>query len=471
MRILALALALLAGSAFAQARRVATIGVAVGDASTSDAEWGAHAIAAYLQSDTRFEWVSPAVQTRDDGPVREAKALEAKRMFTEAREQLDNLQVPKAIASADKAVKFYEESDLSFGVQPLLDALALRALASLAKNDKGGFANDAQRVLAMNPDYPWDPGRVTPTVKAALEPLHKKAKAAAPIALEINSTPEHAWLYVDGVFRGVTPASVPGLTPGSHVVDVVAAGYELTQESIFASPGAAPNFQLKPSHASKDLLARIGEVRAALDGGELSAAAIALAKFLQADELLIAGVRTKEGKAQMTVVRIMADGQEVGRKDQPFDKVSDWQGIAKELEAKDTPPPKTIEPPKQDNEPVHTLVASPNAWRKPVGWIVGGVAVVSLGVGIALGVTSQSTASQANKTPQIDVSGYNKLASQAKSQALIADILFGVALVAAGVSLFMLITGYSDDSGEEEAYRFNLGPIPNGVAATYSVRF
>lgn len=457
MRSLALALALLAFSASAQARRVATVGVALGDASTSDAEWGAHAIAAWLQSDSRFEWVSPAVQTRDDGPVREAKALEAKRTFGEAREQLDNLKVPQAIASCDKAIKFYEESDLSFGVAPLLDALALRALANLAKNDKGGFSNDAQRVLAMNPDYQWDPGRVTPTVKAALEPLHKKAKNAAPVALEINSSPEHAWVYVDGLFRGVTPASVPGLAPGSHMVDLVAEGYELTQESVFAGSGASPNFNLKPSHASKDLLAKIGEVRASLDSSALEAATQSLAKFLQADELLLAVVRTKDGKPQMGVVRLIADGQEVGRIERAFDKVSDWQGMAKELEAKDAPPPKIFEAPKKDGEQVHTILASPNAWRRPVGWILGAVAVVSVGVGVALGVTSQSTADKANKTPQLDVTGYNRLASQAKSQALIADVLFGVAIVSAGVGLFMLITGYSDDSGEEEAFRFNLG--------------
>ncbi len=469
MRTLALATLLLACTAFAQARRVATVGVAVGDASTSDAEWGAHAVAAFLQSDTRFEWVSPAVQTRDDGPVREAKALEAKRLFQEAREQLDNLQVPKAVASADKAIKFFEESDLSQGVGPLLDALALRALASLAKNDKGGFSNDAQRVLAINPDYAWDPGRVTPSVKAALEPLKKKAQKAAPVSLEIASTPEHAWLYVDGVFRGVTPATVPGLVPGSHVVDLVAAGYELTQESVFAGPGANPSFTLKPSRTSKDLLAKIGEVRAALDGGDLGGACASLLRFLQADEVLVAGVRIKDHKPQAVLVRVMADGQEVGRVERAFDKVSDWQGMAKELEAKEAPPPKQIEPPKKEPEQVHQILASPTAWRKPAGWILAAVAVASVGAGVGLGVTSQATAQKANKLPQIDTAGYNNLAGQAKLQAGLADGLFGLAVVSGAVSLFMLITGYSSDEAEEES--FFLAPTPQGAAAGFQVRF
>ena len=48
----------------------------------------------------------------------------------------------------------------------------------------------------------------------------------------------------------------------------------------------------------------------------------------------------------MVVARLMADGQEAGRLERSFDKVSDWQGMAKELEAKDAPAPKTVEPPK-----------------------------------------------------------------------------------------------------------------------------
>ncbi len=300
--------------------------------------------------------------------------------------------------------------------------------------------------------------------------MKKKAKAAPPVALELSSNPEHAWLYVDGLFRGVTPATVPGLTPGSHVVDLVAPGYELTQENVFAGSGSSSNFTLKPSHASKDLLAKIGEVRAALDGGDLGAACTALAKLLQADEVLIAGVRTKDGKPQMVVVRVMADGQEVGRVEQAFEKVSDWQGIAKELEAKEAPAPRTIEAKSDQIEPVHTILASPNAWRRPTGWILGAVAVVSVGAGIGLGVNSHDTAGKANKLPQVDVTGYDNLAKSAKLQAAIADSLFGVALVSAAVSIFMLATGYSSDD-EEEAESFLFGPTPQGWAACYQVRF
>src|SRR5579872_2660934 len=121
-RIAAVSCALAASIALAQARRVAVIGVSLDATPQSEAELGAHALTTYIQSDARFDYVSPAVQARDDGPVREAKGLEARRLIAEAREDLDNLQVAKALAASEKAIKMAEAADLSFGIETLLDA-------------------------------------------------------------------------------------------------------------------------------------------------------------------------------------------------------------------------------------------------------------------------------------------------------------------------------------------------------------
>ena len=441
MRPLACAVFLCALAASAQIRRVAA--VAAGNEPESAS--GAHAISAFLQSDARFEWVSPAVQARDDGPTREARAIEAKRLFLEGRDQLDNLNAAKAIATLDKSIKFWEESDLSQGVQGLLDALSLRAIAALGKNDKAGFNNDAQRVLAINPDFAFDSSRLTPAAQTALEPLRKKVRAAALAVLELNSTPPHAWAYVDGTFRGVTPLTVSGLSPGSHVVTLVATGYELAQEKVFAGSGATPAFTFKSSTRGKEVLARIAEIRAAVERDDVAASAATLATFVQAEELIVAAVVN----GQAVAYRVLADGTRVGQVKRPRPTGSEWQAMAKELMGLEAPVAQ-----KRDLVVEDAPVVASRAGRRPIGWTGIALTVASIGTGIGIGLLSKSTVQQANQTPQAAPTTYNRLAGSARTQAYVADGLFIFAAVAGGVSIFMLATGYADDgpADEEEAH-------------------
>jgi hypothetical protein len=54
--------------------------------------------------------------------------------------------------------------------------------------------------------------------------------------LQIDTSPRGAVVAVDGVRRGVSPLSVPGLTPGDHVVSVTSGG-RLATEQVSVFPG------------------------------------------------------------------------------------------------------------------------------------------------------------------------------------------------------------------------------------------
>jgi hypothetical protein len=59
----------------------------------------------------------------------------------------------------------------------------------------------------------------------------------------VVSTPAQARLYVDGQLYGSTPASIPGLTPGSHTVRIEAAGYRAWQGQVEVMPGMRTRVQ------------------------------------------------------------------------------------------------------------------------------------------------------------------------------------------------------------------------------------
>ena len=59
----------------------------------------------------------------------------------------------------------------------------------------------------------------------------------------VVSTPAQARLYVDGQLYGSTPASIPGLTPGSHAVRIEAAGYRPWAGQVDVMPGTRTRVQ------------------------------------------------------------------------------------------------------------------------------------------------------------------------------------------------------------------------------------
>ncbi len=64
------------------------------------------------------------------------------------------------------------------------------------------------------------------TISAALTPIGVPTTAVpAAGGLTIASTPTNAETYVDGVYRGTTPLTVTGLSPGDHLVRLSAPGY------------------------------------------------------------------------------------------------------------------------------------------------------------------------------------------------------------------------------------------------------
>ncbi len=58
-----------------------------------------------------------------------------------------------------------------------------------------------------------------------------------PATLSITSTPAGATLYLNSVILGVTPLTVPDLTPGMHQIKLTYAGYSDHQSSVVLSPG------------------------------------------------------------------------------------------------------------------------------------------------------------------------------------------------------------------------------------------
>jgi hypothetical protein len=60
--------------------------------------------------------------------------------------------------------------------------------------------------------------------------------------LSITTSPPGATVYIDGEIKGVTPATIPGLSAGNHSVLLILAGYNTLNTTIAVSPGKTSDY-------------------------------------------------------------------------------------------------------------------------------------------------------------------------------------------------------------------------------------
>jgi hypothetical protein len=67
--------------------------------------------------------------------------------------------------------------------------------------------------------------QVTTTAPSAASVTVLPAATAVPGSLSVTTTPSGATIFIDNVQRGISPATIPGLAPGSHALRLEMNGY------------------------------------------------------------------------------------------------------------------------------------------------------------------------------------------------------------------------------------------------------
>lgn len=469
--VTALVACALAAPASAQPKKVAAAAVALDRRLASDAQAAELALMRAIQNDVRLEAVDLGALARS----RSTTALdEGRRKVAEALNLIDEMKGKQALARAGEAFTLLEGADLSSSFSVLLGAQAARVFALHSEGSKAPLKTELGRLFALAPDYQLDPRRVTPDLAALAEDARAKAAKAPRVALSLRSSPVPAAVYVDGAFRGVTPLEVPGLAPGHHYVTLLAAGYELAQGRHAAGLGAPVELTLTPAANERGLLDLVrGLATTVPPGGEGRAGA--LAKWASAGEVLVAGLQKRGDATVAVVVRWGADGRSKGMVERTIAKPEAVEDLAREAFALElTPPPPPVDPivvarPAPTDAGAGTEVAktaSKAGTGRIVGFVCAGLAVASLGGGIGLWVVANQKAEEARNTPAVDAAAYDSARSSAHGMALGANVLYGVAAVAAATGIVLIVTGGADAPAateKKDELGLTLSPLPGGA--------
>ncbi len=61
-------------------------------------------------------------------------------------------------------------------------------------------------------------------------------------SLSVTTTPPGALVYIDGQMKGITPATIPGLPPGTHTIKIILDGYQALETTTEITGGTTSEF-------------------------------------------------------------------------------------------------------------------------------------------------------------------------------------------------------------------------------------
>jgi hypothetical protein len=385
--------------------------------------------------DRGFDFVDPqikfdptGIETRKDKLQRGNEALEfGRKAFVALEEGL-------GLESFDRAISSYEESALWETFHNLTQAMVMRILVKWAE-DSNATRKEVARLLAMDPTVEF-PKEFTPQdLSVEVARSREAVKFEVLESFDVSSEPVPARIFIDGVFRGITPMSVKRLNKGDHYLSLLAPGYEVVQQIVKVEAGATITVPMKPAPRGQPWITFSAAIdKEFLKEGERDKAR-AVGTFSGAQQVIVAQLSRGGGRFELVLHRIVAKDrhviQEVSVKDL-LDPDPDFDAKVEkavtELLATDRPYCEN------GAKPCGFETKAPPApidWHKiKLGVAVGSAAVFTTGV--ILGIVARSEATSYKRLTQVDANLSSK-AAQLRHTAAAADALMALGIVGGAV--------------------------------------
>lgn len=246
------------------------------------------------------------------------KLAEAKQLAQKGRQAMDALELSVAADAFAGAVVNYEQAVAGLkDMTPLVEALAQQGAVYTLLSDARAAKASYARALALDPAYRIEKGATSPKVSAAFEAAMKEARAAGQGSLTVYSTPGVAEVWIDGVFRGISPFTVD-IGAGRHYVRVLRDGYLTFATGVEVKRGSEASVQASLRPAAR--LAKLEELSVRVPRNKESIKPVAeLAAALQVDQLLAVVVEDENGSVLLTATLVDGiSGKQLARASRAF---------------------------------------------------------------------------------------------------------------------------------------------------------
>jgi hypothetical protein len=373
----------------------------------------------------------------------------------QAKKSYDLLEYRDALGYIQRSVELYEQTNLAQTFRELSAALVFRVASRYFDGDEAGARAELERLLTVDPRAEFDPQRFPPDLRDTVDRVKEERKAAGRITLDLSTDPVPARAYVDGIYRGVTPLGVRGLSPGDHYVTLIAPGYTFYQEKIKVAPGTAHRVTLAqlppgPTVAFMKKLAYgapdgLSVVRALGRGVGAAQVAAAFVDYAGRD------VRVALWRIEVSDGHLAAEAEVVAPETDP-NFAAKLDRMFADAMAKDAPRGQKGEPVLVSRRNVLSRFAGEVGLDRNTGQAVALISTGALAAGwVLFGALAASSNASYRNTPQTDpriVDG--SLAGTGRGLALTADVMLGLTAVS-GLVWAVLRYGWPWESAGREA--------------------
>ncbi|RKH61925.1 PEGA domain-containing protein [Corallococcus interemptor] len=413
--------------------RVAVVAIPVEASLEGEAQALAHWAEQAVARSGRMELVRLTDALDAQGAAaRQAKAVEGNAAFKDGAKAYDELDTVKALQSFDKAVKAYEQADLSRAFPLLSRARVMKAATQVANGENKAAELEMRGVLAVDPRATFNPNFFPPEEVAFVEKERKAQLDGAQATLNVRTQPAGAQVFVDGTYRGVSPLSLTGLTRADHYVTLLAPGYAVTEGR--AREGDA-SFTLTKLPVQQRYAAIVDRIAKNPDDEERDQALQELGALAGVPQVLALVVRGGPGNAPLTVTGLrmdVADGHNqayaLGQVPRGEAMATGSEALLTGLVAQDAA--------RVDGKPVKHFAGGGGVSRQTAGYVLLATGVALLAGGIYFGLEASSK-SDAFKTAPQGSTRAEDLKSTGKTYALVADIGVLAGLVSAGAGSYL----------------------------------
>ena len=150
----------------------------------------------------------------------------AEELYRKGREAYDNLELEEAVGLLRQAAR-----DLDARLDEVLDRNLLTDIyiywgsALVLSGKKKPGEKIYRRLLVLHPDAELDSMVFPPSLAATFSRIAKEVQRSGTGGLRIQSATPGAEVWVDGIFRGISPVLLESLVEGQHIIRLVRRGH------------------------------------------------------------------------------------------------------------------------------------------------------------------------------------------------------------------------------------------------------
>jgi hypothetical protein len=199
------------------------------------------------------------------------KFPEAKEFLSRAQDHYYRMNYEEARAEAKRAIEFIESDPVPIHNkgQLLFDALMTQGLIAKAMKDDETLHRSLERVVILSPSHELDRSSYPPSIVKLYNEKRVRIQENGVGEIEVNTSPQVAEVFINGIECGVTPLKLHDLPTGRYAIMIKTNKYQSVMKTIDLAPGDEESISVQLKWDGKESTQVGNEIEHAIEIAEL----------------------------------------------------------------------------------------------------------------------------------------------------------------------------------------------------------